>query len=134
MVDNGRFRRPLDRPITDQEKSLIRWLLLREEDSAVRFVPQIDTLKVMFECTCGCPTIEFAIESSSDSPRGARPIRDYLAIVDGHHVGVMLFATETELSMLEVCSLAGTDKPFGLPQIERLFPWEQLKDHPLPSQ
>jgi hypothetical protein len=61
-----------------------------------------------------------------------RPISDHLAILDGQHVGVMLFATESQLSMLEVYSLAGTDKPFGLPEIQALFPWEELRDHSIP--
>ena len=63
----------------------------------------------------------------------ARLISDHLATIDGQHVGVMLFATEMQLTMLEVYSLAGTDKPFGLPEIPSLFPWEELRNHPIPS-
>ena len=133
MGDDRQFRKPLKRPITDEEGALIRWLLDHGEDGVGRFISQIDTLTVASECTCGCPTIDFAREENGLKQGTARPIIDYLAIVDGQHVGVMLFATETQLSMLEVYSLAGTDKPFGLPKLSDLFPWEQLREHPIPS-
>jgi hypothetical protein len=133
MSDGGSLREPLNRPITDHEKALIRWLLDHGEDGIDRFISQIDTLTVASECTCGCPTIDFVREENGLKQGTARPIIDYMAIVDGQHGGVMLFATETQLSMLEIYSLAGTDKPFGLPKISDLFPWEQLREDPIPS-
>ena len=133
MSDGRQFLKLVNRPITNEEGALIRWLLDHGEDGVARFISQIDTLTVASECACGCPTINFAREENGEKQGTARPISDYLAIVDGQHFGVMLFATETQLSMLEVYSLAGIDKPFGLPKISDLFPWEQLREHPIPS-
>ena len=134
MSKDGKFRKPLNRPITDEEGALIRWLLDHGEEGITNFISQIDTLTVTSGCTCGCPTIDFSLEETNATSRtSSRIISDYLAIVDGQYVGVMLFATEKQLSMLEGYSLAGTDKPFGFPEIQSLFPWNQLKDHPIPS-
>lgn len=56
-------------------------------------------------------------------------ISDYLANVDGEGVGVMLFETDGRISTLEVYSMAGSDKPFGLPSVESLYGWEELRNH-----
>ena len=134
MRDEEQFRRLLNRPITGDEGALIRWLLDHGQDGAGCFVSQIDNLTIASECTCGCPTIDFAQDESGEKEGNRhRLISDYLAIVDDQYVGVMLFATARQLSMLEVYSLAGTDKPFGLPEIQGLFPWDELRDHPIPS-
>jgi hypothetical protein len=52
--------------------------------------------------------------------RGEQLISDWLAEVEGEPVGVMLFQTNGIISTLEVYSLAGSDKPFGLPAIESM--------------
>jgi hypothetical protein len=131
VSDRGRFRKPSSRPVTDEEGALIRWLLDHGEEGSDRFIPQIGTLSVASVCACGCPTITFALDEGGKR-KTSRLISDYLGVVEGQQVGVMLFATESKLSMLEVYSLAGTDKPFRLPEIQSLFPWREFRNHPIP--
>jgi hypothetical protein len=49
-------------------------------------------------------------------------LADFLATAAEDAVGVILFRS---LSSLEVYSLASTDQPFGLPEIERIYAYER---------
>lgn len=124
-------RLPLSRQLTQHERDLVRWLLEHGNPGAEKLLPQIDRLTVVAKCDCGCPTVDFALDGEPVPGKGHRPISDNLGEVDGMTVGVMLFATNDQIFMLEVHSTAGTDKPFGLPAIEHLFPWEDLRNHPI---
>jgi hypothetical protein len=117
---------PEKRPLTGDERDLVRWLIEHSEHAPPGLMPQIERLSVFERCTCGCPTIYFAFDGEPVSRKGERIISDWLANVDGDLVGVMLFQTDGRLSSLEVYSCAGTDKPFGLPAIESLFPYKDL--------
>jgi hypothetical protein len=86
---------------------------------------QIDSLRVVSKCTCGCPTVNFALEGNPTSRKGERLIGDCPATVDDQDVGVLLFECRGRLSTLEVYSCAGSDKPFGLPKIEDIYIWEE---------
>ncbi len=119
----------VNRRIADHEVSLIRWLLTHGEKDADRFTSQIANLTVTSRCNCGCPTIYFDLGGARTSRKGERIISDYLATVDGQDVGVMLFEVDGRLSSLEVYSCAGAHQPFGLPEIESLYPWEKLSEH-----
>jgi hypothetical protein len=44
-------------------------------------------------------------------------------------VGIILFQRGGRLSSLEVYSQAGSDKPFGLPEIETIYSYEELAEH-----
>jgi hypothetical protein len=133
MSSLSKYQEPLNRPITGHERDLILWLLEHGEEGASRFIPQVDRLVAVAKCTCGCPTIDLGLENELVSHTRHGLISDYLAIVDGQYIGVMLFANEKQLVMLEGYSLAGTDKPFEFPNIESLFPWGELRSHPIPS-
>ena len=114
---------PQNRPITAKERGLIDWLLRHCDPGSDQLLSQIDALTVTWKCTCGCPTIYFEIP---DMPRLHEPehiLADFLATADGNAVGVLLFQRGGRLSSLEVYSLGGTDKPFGLPEIETLRSW-----------
>jgi hypothetical protein len=129
MTEVGKGLEVTIRKATDHEASLIHWLLKHGEKDAERFLPQIVDLTVTSRCTCGCPTIYFDLGNEITSRKGERIISDYLATVEGQDVGVMLFEVDGQLSSLEVYSCAGTDKPFGLPEIQTLYPWEKLSEH-----
>jgi hypothetical protein len=116
----------VERPATQQEREIVRWLLDHADPRYASLVSQIDTLQVVSKCTCGCPTVCFAEKKTGESRSTSHLISDQLATVDGQTVGVMLFAGDECISMLEVYSLAGTEEPFGLPSVEELFVWEEL--------
>lgn len=107
------------RPLTACEKTLILWLIDHGSyANRLPFVDQLEKLTVHERCTCGCPTVYFALDGKPVSRRGEMIMSDYLATVSEQEVGVMLFETEGELSSLEVYSCAGSVQPFGLPKIE----------------
>jgi hypothetical protein len=112
---------PLDRPLAYEEADLLRWLLAHGFRDAGEFLPQVERLTVIGKCSCGCPTIYFAIDGVPVKRRGEQLISDHLAEVEGMPVGVMVFQTGGSISSLEVYSLPGSDKPFGLPAIDSIL-------------
>ena len=108
---------PLNRPLTQEEAELLRWLLAKGFRGARNFIPQVERLTVIGKCTCGCPAIYFALDGAPVKRKGEQLISDYIAHVDDMPVGVMVFQTEGRISSLEVYSLPGSDKPFGLPEV-----------------
>ncbi|HUO16433.1 MAG TPA: hypothetical protein VMX38_15715 [Verrucomicrobiae bacterium] len=114
------------RPITVKERALIEWLLRHGNPSSEQFLEQLDSLVVVWKCSCGCPTVNFAREGKSAPHEAEHILADYLATVDGEDVGIILFQRGGRLSSLEVYSQAGTDKPFGLPEIETIYSYQEL--------
>jgi hypothetical protein len=107
----------VQRPLTEQECDLVRWLIEHSHLDSSRLLSQIERLSVAEKCSCGCPTVYFALDGVPVTRKGEQLISDWRAEVDGNGVGVMLFQTDDGVSSLEVYSIAGTDKPFGLPAI-----------------
>jgi hypothetical protein len=125
------YRESLNRDLTQHERDVVRWLLEHGNPGAEKLIPQVDRLTVIAKCTCGCPTVDFALDGKPVPGKGHGLISDNLGEVDGMSVGVMLFATGEKIFMLEVYSTAGTDKTFGLPAVKDLFSWEELRNHPI---
>jgi hypothetical protein len=111
-----------NRPLTQQECDLVRWLVEHSfVKDASRLLPQVDRLSVVAKCTCGCPTIDFALDGEPVAGKGEQCISDWLADVNKMPVYVMLWQSNDRISTLEVGSLPGTDQPFGLPAIESIL-------------
>jgi hypothetical protein len=129
-ADGNKGLESLDRPLSLQERELLIWLI---EHSGSEDKPQLrsqaESLSVRKKCTCGCPTVYFALNGVPVNKKRERLIADYLATVDGQDVGVMLFESDGLLSSLEVYSCAGSDKPFGLPEIATLHTFEEHSKH-----
>lgn len=122
MVDESRpGLEAVKRPLSAEETELLKWLLENGFNGAERFLPQIDRLTVFEKCTCGCPTVYFALDDEPVARKGEKLISDHFGEVDGSPVGAMVFQTDGRISSLEVYSLPGTDKPFGLPAISSLI-------------
>jgi hypothetical protein len=123
MSEAKKVREALDRPASQQERDLVRWLLEHGDPQFLPLASQIDSLRVVSKCTCGCPTVDFALEGNPPTRKGEKAISDFGATVDDQEVGVLLFECRGRLSTLEVYSFAGSDKPFGLPKIEDIYPY-----------
>ena len=112
------------RGTTDKERELVRWLLLHcNEPDCSRLLDEVESLQVVASCSCGCPTVYFAVAGDPPTRKGERLVADFLATVDEQEVGVMLFLLGSGLSSLEVYSCGGTEKQFGLPALETLHPY-----------
>lgn len=115
------FREPHNRALTLHERNLVLWLIEHSfTKDASRLLPQVDQLSVVAKCTCGCPTIDFALDCEPATRKGEMFISDWLAEVNGMPVYVQLWVLNDQISSLEVGSLPGTDQPFGLPTIESI--------------
>jgi hypothetical protein len=119
---------PQNRPITKKEHDLIEWLLRHGNPGAEQFLQQVGSLIVVSKCSCGCPTVDFARESEPVTQEAENILADYLATVNGEDVGIILFQRGGRLSSLEVYSQGGTDNPFGLPEIETIYSYEELAE------
>lgn len=119
---------PENRPATAKERSLVEWLLRHGKPGAEQFLKQSESLVVVSKCSCGCPTVCFAQEGEAVAQGAEHILADYLAMVNGEDVGVILFQREGRLSSLEVYSQAGTDKPFGLPDVDTIYSYEELPE------
>ena len=99
---------------------MIDWLMKHSQMDTTHYLSQIDRLSVCGRCTCGCPTVDLALDGVPVIGKGHGMISDWLAEVDSQLYSVSLFGTKDALCMLEVTCLPGADKPFGLPPIESI--------------
>ena len=116
------FIRPERRPLTDEERNLLEWLLASGSPDAKPYVSQIATVNVVGKCTCGCPTIDLALgdrEQRKTSP--SIILADFVGKTpEGIEVGVIVHAREGEISELEVYAISDWKGPFNLPSVESL--------------
>ena len=71
----------LDRPASQQEREIVRWLLEHGDPQHLPLVSQIDALRVVSKCTCGCPTVDFALEGDPPLRKGTHVISEFGATV-----------------------------------------------------
>ena len=55
------FIKPERRPLTQEERNLLEWLIANGSVDAKEYSPQLADLTVVGTCTCGCPTIDLAL-------------------------------------------------------------------------
>jgi len=120
---NDQLRIPDERSLSQEEISLLEWLLGHKRSDVSEYRAQIPKLRVVSRCRCGCPTIDFAIGTTTrEGPshiiadaQGSSP--------EGVRVGVIVHVREGEISELEVYSVTGEKNVFSLPKPESLVPW-----------
>jgi hypothetical protein len=120
------------RPLTDEERTLARWMLERGTAEAASFLRQLECARVgAWRCPCGCASIDFEIEGRS-APReqGMRILGDY-AFGDGDAMGAFIYACGGALAGIEVVGYAG-DAPATLPSPEELRPLPIAEPEPPP--
>jgi hypothetical protein len=88
---------------------------------ASAYANQVDRLRVVSECTCGCPTVDLGLDGRLAAPSGGSLIiADALGTsAEGTELNVILHVKEDAIACLEVYSLDGSG-PFGLPVLESL--------------
>jgi hypothetical protein len=119
------FIRVEHRPLTEEERKLLEWLLANGTPDAKPYLSQIANVNVISECTCGCPTIDLALGDREQPKTGPSVIlADFVGTApEGIEVGVIVHAREGEISELEVYAIAGSKGPFNLPGVESLKPF-----------
>lgn len=120
---------PIERNLSPNERILLDWLLAHRSsdvpDSDVsKYKSQIDGLHVAAKCGCGCPTVDFALQSGRKYGASDIVAEAGGKSPEGVSVGVILHAREGELSELEVYSTRGLNSSFSLPVPDSLEPYE----------
>lgn len=127
------------RPLSSEELGLLRWVLEHGGEVAQLFLPQLEGIRAVRWCDCGCPSIQLLTELNA--PRAERSIGNIVCDVFGttpenEKAGILLFQKEGRLDLLEIYSfdagLYGETPEYGLPTIESLeFPeWEPVPGFP----
>ena len=113
----------MNRPLTEDEKKLILWMLENGKLEARNFLPQLEQAQVTsWRCPCGCASINLSIQGRPTPLRGIRSIADFIFGTDEDLSGIFIFEQNGVLAGLEVYGLAG-DAPKSLPLPEFLRPF-----------
>jgi hypothetical protein len=115
------------RLLTPEEHDLLCWILDHGSEVAKSFEPQVEDVRAVRACPCGCPTIRLIVREGAPlgMPQADRIICDLWGrTAKGELVGVLLFQDGGKLSELEAYSVDGQiqdDSPeFRFPMIESL--------------
>jgi hypothetical protein len=110
------------RPLTQEERTLLEWLIANGSEDDKTYSPQLADLGVVGTCTCGCPTIDLALRGRDQRKTApSKILADFVGTTpEGIEVGVILHVREGEISELEVYPIANATGPFRLPTIESL--------------
>src|SRR5436189_6350605 len=88
----------MDRPLTDRERAVLDVLLAADFEGADTFRLQVSNIRVVGKCRCGCPSIDFAVESGA----GLTVLVD--ARLAGSDDGLFLFSLGEQLGGIEYVS------------------------------
>lgn len=116
---------PEDRPLTDRESELVRWLLANGKKGAERYLPQVERARVVQRCGCGCASVDFGLDGNKSNLRGGMEVLSDCSwqTSSGNLCGVFVFAREEHLAGLEVWSIDGGETPKDLPPPSELKPY-----------
>jgi hypothetical protein len=106
------YRADEKRPLSAEERAVCEWLIAHGTSEAKSYAPQLVRATVVSRCTCGCPTVDLAVDGTASEiigdAEGLSP--------EGLHVGVMLHCRNGQLSELEVYPIDDQKGPFRLPE------------------
>jgi hypothetical protein len=67
-----------NRPLSDEGRQLVRWMLEHGSPEARDFPPQLDLAEATpWRCPCGCASFKFAIDGR-EAPPGVHVIADFV--------------------------------------------------------
>ena len=116
------------RPLLPTERALIAGLLRHGNLPERHFRQLLDDVRVVWECDCGCSSVEFKSEARQSEEQDRAILVDVYGVTpEGQNVGLILWGSEHALSRLEIYSL-DSDPPFSLPN-----PITITDDPPKPS-
>jgi len=96
----------VDRPLTDEEYELTRWILEHGKPDALQFVEQLDRARLVGGCPCGCATLHFEIEGLGEAQLGVHVLGDFVYGDESNLCGVFVFESGGILKGLEVTGYA----------------------------
>ena len=113
-----------NRPLTDAERCLARWMLEHGTAEARQYLAQLDAAEVTsWKCPCGCASVKFIIRGYGEPPPGVHVLGDFVTGEGEHQSGAFIFSSNGLLSGIEVYGLAN-EAPHVLPRPEELSTFE----------
>ena len=110
----------MKRSLNAEERSLCEWLIQHGSRNAAQYASQLDRVTVIGHCTCGCPSVDLAVDGIATSG-ASEIIGDAMGnSPEGLQVGVILHCREGQLSELEVYPFEDAKTPFRLPKLKSL--------------
>jgi hypothetical protein len=104
------------RPLTEDERRLVRWMLEHGNADAASYVAQVEQLEVSNErCPCGCATLFFRLRNHPPPPAGVHILSDGEFGEGADLAGIFLYESGGTLSGLEVYVMGGNN-PLALPR------------------
>ena len=105
-----------NRTFSVAESELIGWLISHGVPEAQDYVPQIENLRVVRRCSCGCPTVDFYASQGA-----SKILADFYGVTpENVEVGVILHVRDGRIAELEIYPVYEQEAPFGLPLIDTL--------------
>jgi hypothetical protein len=118
---------PEDRPLSDHEAMLVRWLLEHGKPRAAEFLPQLEKARVTrWRCPCGCASVNFTIDGQQPPPGIGLEVLSNYVWEDAEHreAGIFVLAIAGFLAGLEVYTLDPASAIDKLPSINSLRPFQ----------
>jgi len=112
----------MSRPLTEEERSLAKWMLENGTPEGKTFLVQLENAQATsWKCSCGCTSFNFKVDGMPEAPPGTHILGDFLFGSDAGLSGAFIFESEGILSGVEIYGLAGT-APSELPFPSQLRP------------
>jgi hypothetical protein len=109
-----------NRPLTDEERQLVRWMLEHGEPDARNFLDQLEHAEITpYRCPCGCASLHFSVPGHPEPSGGLHPIADFVFGSGDNMSGIFIYERSGILSGLEVYGLSG-DAAKALPSTDSL--------------
>ncbi len=111
-----------DRPLTQEEVDLLRWLIENRQTGSEDFLSQLSHLRVVSRCGCGCASVDFSYDGiAPDRTTGLEPFSDWFWGTEGVDLAcVFAFDRNGKVGGIEVYSVDGSRTPTELPNIDDL--------------
>lgn len=81
----------IDRPLTDEERSLVRWMLENGTTEARAFLDQLNRARVVAHCPCGCASVDFNVDGLTEPTGGLNILGDFLYGDEDNLCGAFVF-------------------------------------------
>jgi hypothetical protein len=122
-------RIPEARPLTNEERELIRWLIEHGTGDVADLLSQLARATVIFRCGCGCASIDLAIGSIEEEKTVPMElVADFAWKTKAQNLcGAYLFTRRGRLAGLDLWSIDGAEVPGELPNPDTLFSYASLQ-------
>jgi hypothetical protein len=109
-----------NRPLTDAERYLVRWMLEHGTAEARQYIRQLDEAEITPRtCPCGCASVVFQIRGHNEPPPGVHVLGDFVTGEGDDLSGAFIYSKDGLLRGIEVYGLA-SEAPRVLPKPEDL--------------